>query len=58
MESDFENWCVILQHNMDVVKTEPESYSEPFIEDQLTEMKEDILLPLPFNEVKCKIMVS
>lgn len=43
---------------MDVVKAEPESYSEPFIADQLTEMKEDILLPVPLNEVKCKIVVS
>jgi hypothetical protein len=42
---------------MYVVKAERESYSEPFIADQLTEMK-DILLPVPLKEVKCKIIVS
>jgi hypothetical protein len=34
---------------MDVVKTETESYSELFIADQLTEVKEDILLPVPLK---------
>ena len=43
---------------MDVVKAESESYSESFIEDHITEMKEDILLPLALHEVKYNIMVS
>jgi hypothetical protein len=58
----FEGACVrvfiVLQHNMDVVKAEHEPYTEPFFANQLTEMKEDILLPVPLSEVKCKIMVS
>jgi hypothetical protein len=43
---------------MDVVKAEPESYTEPFFANQLNKMKEYILLPVPLNEVKYKIMVS
>lgn len=61
MKPEFEGLCqifIILRHSMDVVKAEPESYNEPFIAAQLTEMKEDILLPVPLNEVKCKTMVS